>query len=97
MAVCEACGSSALVQWCRRASEAECAAIPAEQGGPSADAIMAVYACGSHAISAELASLVHGAGCSGPASSALPNCDCTPEPAAEPVSEPATPDLPPGW
>jgi hypothetical protein len=94
MAACEACGSSALVQWRRRPSEAELEAIPGE---PDPQSTMAVYACGSHAITADLASLVHGAACSGPASNALPNCDCTPEPRPEPAPDPVASLLPPGW
>lgn len=81
MPACDNCGSSALVVWNRRQAE---------------DAVTPVYACGSHSISAELAALVHGALCSGPNSSVLPNCDCTPEPAPEPDTEPVA-TLPEGW
>lgn len=97
MVACDACGSAALVQWTRRLTVDELAAIPAAHGGPNPDSVMAVFACGSHAISAELGGLVHGALCAGPASSTLPNCDCTPEPAPEPEPEPAPPELPAGW
>lgn len=99
MPSCGSCGSTALVVWNRRPTADELAAIPAEHGGESATAantLVPVYACGSHAISAELGALTHGALCSGPASAALPNCDCTPEPLPEPEPEPAG-VLPEGW
>jgi hypothetical protein len=100
MPACANCGSAALVQWVRRPSEAELAAIPAAQGGDSATAqntTMAVYACGSHAIAADIAGLVHAATCSGPLSATLPNCDCTPEPAPQQPAEEPAPNLPAGW
>jgi hypothetical protein len=99
MPACGACGSTALVVWTRRPSEAELAAIPAEHGGESATATnttVAVYACGSHAISADLGALVHQALCAGPSSPALPDCTCTPEPAPVAVPEPVQ-ELPAGW
>lgn len=99
MAACGNCGSTALVMWVRRPTAEELAAIPPAHGGESATAsntTVPVYACGSHAISLELAGLVHTAICSGPLSNGLPNCDCTPEPA--PVSPPdPVPALPAGW
>lgn len=99
MPACGNCGSTALVGWIRRPTDAELAAIPPEQGGEFAtvsNTTVPVYACGSHAISADLASLIHGALCSGPASAALPNCDCTPEPAPAADPEPVA-VLPEGW
>lgn len=96
---CGACGSTALVVWNRRPTAAELEAIPAQFGGEDATAAnttVAVYACGSHAISLELAGLIHGPLCSGPLCSALPNCDCTPEPVQEPEPEPVA-LLPDGW
>jgi hypothetical protein len=52
--------------------------------GPMPDATnttLAVYACGPHSLSADLASRVHQSLCSGPRSASLPACDCEPEPA----------------
>jgi hypothetical protein len=99
MAACGNCGSSALVQWVRRPTADELAAIPDNQGGATATAentTVAVYACGSHAISQELAGLVHQAVCAGPTSTVLPNCTCAPVPWPESDPEPTT-GLPAGW
>jgi hypothetical protein len=99
MPTCGACGSSALVGWIRRPTESELAAIPVQHGGESADATnttVPVYACGSHAIAADLGSLVHQALCAGPSSPALPDCTCTPEPAPVAVPDPVQ-ELPEGW
>ncbi|MFE9127108.1 hypothetical protein ACFYOF_17085 [Streptomyces sp. NPDC007148] len=48
------------------------------------DTEVAVYACGSHAITMDLASLVHASTCTAPNNENLPACDCTPEPPPEP-------------
>lgn len=98
MSACGACGGTALVVWQRRAKPEELAAIPRAHGGPNQEAVSAVYACGSHAISAELGSLIHQPTCSGPSSAQLPACDCTPEPLPVPtVPEPVPPAMPDGW
>lgn len=99
MTACGNCGSSALVAWVRRPTADELAAIPDNQGGAEATAgntTVAVYACGAHAISQDLASLIHGPTCSGPDSPALPNCTCDPAPWPDPVEAPAQ-ELPQGW
>lgn len=92
MPVCEACGSSALVVWNRRPNDAELSEIPELDSG----AMVAVYACGSHAISGELAALIHASRCTGPRGNALPNCDCTPEALPAPEQDPIH-ELPESW
>jgi hypothetical protein len=64
-----------------------------------ADFVVAVYACAAHGITLDLASRIHSAACSGTASVALPQCDCTPEalPTAEADPAPVAPALPAGW
>ncbi len=114
------CPAAPLVQWQRRPTEAELAALveveqskrdavlaaaDAEEPGPvfgplptAADTTIAVYACGPHAISMDLAALIHACGCTAPNLTNLPSCDCTPEPpppADEPISQPQP--LPDHW
>lgn len=94
--VCSACGSAAVVQWRRRPTVAELAELTAAQ---VPDATRAVYACGAHAISVDLAAHVHAAECTAPDAKNLPGCDCTPEPipvVAAPMDQP-TVTLPTGW
>ncbi|MEV6833468.1 hypothetical protein AB0N17_02885 [Streptomyces sp. NPDC051133] len=64
----------------------------------AADTTIAVYACGSHAISMNLAALVHASSCTAPDPELLPRCNCTPEPppAPAPVHTDALP-LPDHW
>ncbi|MFF7142229.1 hypothetical protein ACFZB5_13405 [Streptomyces nodosus] len=62
------------------------------------DILIAVFACGAHAISMDLAALVHAANCTAPDPAVLPGCNCTPEapPEPEPLHvEPAP--LPDHW
>ena len=55
-----------------------------------------VYACGTHAITLDLAAHIHQSTCSGPNAAALPACDCTPEPLpVPPVLDTTT--LASGW
>lgn len=55
-------------------------AMPAFGALPTvADTTVSVYACGAHAISLDLAALVHAPECSAPNPDHLPNCDCVPE------------------
>lgn len=61
-----------------------------------ADFVRAVLACGPHAIGLDSAALVHEASCAGPNSANLPECGCTPEPAA-PQTKPAEPVYPAHW
>lgn len=53
----------------------------------AADTTIPVYACGLHAISMDLAALIHAGDCTAPDSTVLPGCNCTPElaPAPEPM------------
>ncbi|MFI1520654.1 hypothetical protein [Kitasatospora cineracea] len=85
----------------------ETAAAEADPSGPppdfgpmptSADYTRAVYACGRHALSLDLAAHVHAATCTAPGA-ALPGCDCTPEPlpGEQPPTTPDTVTLPTGW
>jgi hypothetical protein len=68
-----ACGLTAVLQWQRWASEAEYAAVPAtHQIGA---ATIAVFACASHALSAEASVFVHQAACAWPAA-----CSCKADP-----------------
>lgn len=51
--------------------------------GPMPDATnttMPVYACTTHAITGDLAALIHQASCTAPDMAYLPSCNCTPEP-----------------
>jgi hypothetical protein len=50
----------------------------------AADTCIAVFACGPHAISMDLAALIHAADCTAPDPAVLPGCNCTPEPAPAP-------------
>ncbi|MGW2936087.1 hypothetical protein ACWDA7_30515 [Streptomyces sp. NPDC001156] len=53
--------------------------LPTEQ-----DTLIAVYACGPHAIAMDLAAVVHAADCTAPDPADLSGCNCTPEPPPEP-------------
>ncbi len=53
--------------------------LPGEQ-----DTTIAVFGCGPHAISMDLAALVHASDCTAPDPGLLPGCNCTPETAPEP-------------
>lgn len=114
------CANPPLVQWQRRPTGAELAAIVAVEQArrdealinanpklprpvfrplPAAkDITIAVFGCNTHAISQDLAALVHAANCTAPNPSNLPGCDCTPEPAPrpEPMHAAALP-LPDHW
>ena len=77
---------------------------PAPQFGPlptADDTTRTVYACASHAIGLDAASLIHQATCSAPNEQHLPGCDCTPE--ALPTTPTEEPDdgslsrLPASW
>ncbi|MEU5426843.1 hypothetical protein AB0H73_14735 [Streptomyces olivoreticuli] len=65
------------------------------------DCTTPVFACASHAITLDAAALIHAKSCTAPDAGDLPGCDCTPEPAPEPDSDPHLTDLPdvlpPGW
>lgn len=52
----------------------------------AADTAIAVFGCGPHAISMDLAALVHASDCTAPDPAVLPGCNCTPEP--EPAPQP---------
>ncbi|MFC8676685.1 hypothetical protein ACFUEN_28870 [Streptomyces griseorubiginosus] len=63
----------------------------------AADTCVAVYACGTHAITMDAAALVHQSSCTAPNDADLPGCDCTPEahptgPAADTAPGPVLPD-----
>jgi hypothetical protein len=65
---------------------------------PSAgDSTRAVYACGQHSLTLDLAAHVHASTCTVPNSALLPKCDCTPEPLPTPPALEATVTLPTGW
>lgn len=53
--------------------------LPSEQ-----DMTVAVFGCGPHAISMDLAALVHASTCTAPDPAVLPGCNCTPEPPPDP-------------
>lgn len=55
----------------------------------------AVYSCAEHAVSLDLAALLHESTCTAPGTA----CNCTPTPlATSPADEPPEPaQLPPGW
>jgi hypothetical protein len=61
----------------------------------AADTTIPVYACGPHAITRDLAALVHASDCTAPDPDLLPGCNCTPEPAPEPHTDAAP--LPDHW
>ncbi|MEV0090456.1 hypothetical protein [Streptomyces sp. NPDC050738] len=95
------------VEWERerraRAVELSDPQLPAPVFGPlpgPEDFVRPVYACGPHAITLDLATLVHQASCSAPAVADLPGCSCTPEAlltaAAAPVLS-STAALPDHW
>jgi hypothetical protein len=106
---CIGCTATPLVQWQRRPTTDELAAIvtveqsrrdavlgaadpqqPAPEFGAlptEADTLIAVFACGQHAIGQDLAALVHAADCTAPDPATLPGCNCTPEPAPAPQPE----------
>lgn len=69
-------------------------ALPTQQ-----DTVVAVLACGIHAISMDLAAHVHGAVCTAPNLVTLPGCNCTPEPlpAPSPDSMTLAQPLPAHW
>jgi hypothetical protein len=114
------CPAAPLVQWQRRPTADELAAVVAveqsrrdavlttvdpQQPEPefaplptAAETTIAVFACGPHAISMDLAALVHAADCTAPDPALLPGCNCTPEPAPppEPMHVDALP-LPDHW
>ncbi|MGW2692321.1 hypothetical protein ACWC3Y_10720 [Streptomyces sp. NPDC001296] len=48
------------------------------------DVLIAVFACGGHAIGMDLAALVHGPDCTAPDPALLPGCNCIPEPPPKP-------------
>lgn len=57
--------------------------------------VVAVYACGTHAISADLAADIHQSACTAP-----PTCNCTPEAptfVAPSVVKQDSPAMPAGW
>jgi hypothetical protein len=74
---------------------------PAPEFGPlptASDTALAVFACGPHAISMDLAALVHAADCLAPEPTVLPGCNCTPEPASAPEPMHTEPrSLPDHW
>lgn len=84
---CSAIGCTAvpLVQWQRRSAT-------------DPTSVEAVFGCGPHAITLDLAALVHAPTCTAPNPVNLPGCDCTPEPAPppEPMLGAAQP-LPDHW
>lgn len=89
-----ACSATPVVHWSRRYTTAELALIP--EALHTDDMRQLVYACGTHAITLDLAAHIHAATCSGPNSAGLPTCDCTPEPL--PVADmAAVTTLPTGW
>lgn len=59
---------------------------------PPAESTRTVYGCTGHAISLDLAALVHAADCAAPGG----HCACKPEPAV-PDELPQPTGLPPGW
>jgi hypothetical protein len=46
----------------------------------AADTTIAVYACAIHAITMDLATVIHESTCTAPNNANLPGCTCTPEP-----------------
>lgn len=61
--------------------------------------VIAVQACGRHAIGMDLAAHIHAADCTAPDPAHLPACGCTPEPlpAPTPPSTQDTVELTTGW
>ncbi|WP_051811949.1 hypothetical protein [Kitasatospora sp. MBT63] len=80
----DGCPEAVLVQWQRRIDE---------------DSTAAVYACGRHALTLDLAAQVHAATCGAPDPKLLPECGCTPETLPPPIEAPVlgTVTLPTGW
>lgn len=82
----------------RRDQAVAAGASPTDDFGPlptQQDTVIAVLSCGIHAITMDLASLVHASTCTAPNNANLPGCDCTPEPAPAPeplVERTALPD-----
>jgi hypothetical protein len=73
---------------------------PAPGFGPlpgAADFTRTVYTCGGHAINRDAAAHVHASTCTAPNNSALPGCDCTPEPLPTPPAPAQTVTLATGW
>jgi hypothetical protein len=101
MPACTLCGTPAVVQWQRRPTDSELAALIAldNPGIPptATNTTVAVYACVGHSIAFELASLVHQSSCSAPDPVTLPDCNCTPEKPAVVDSPPEDSPLPPDW
>lgn len=115
---CAGCLAAPLVQWQRRPTADELAAVvaveqsrrdqvlaaadpeqPAPEFGPlptAAETTIAVFGCGPHAISMDLAALIHAFDCTAPDPAVLPGCNCTPEPAPEPMHT-AAQALPDHW
>ena len=57
-----------------------------------------LYACGEHAITMDAAGLIHASSCTAPNEVGVHGCNCTPEPAPEPVAEPEpVSSLPAHW
>ncbi|BFP50035.1 hypothetical protein KCMC57_64030 (plasmid) [Kitasatospora sp. CMC57] len=65
----------------------------------AATTVVAVQACGRHAIGMDLAARIHSANCTAPDPEHLPGCGCTPEPlpAQTPPSTQDTIELTTGW
>jgi hypothetical protein len=63
----------------------------------AADSTRAVYACGQHSLTLDLAAHVHASTCTAPNNTLLPHCDCTPEPLPAPPAPPQMATLPTGW
>ncbi|MGV9427067.1 hypothetical protein ACWDO7_22625 [Streptomyces sp. NPDC003656] len=62
------------------------------------DTLIAVYACGRHAITLEAAAHIHQSCCTAPNDADLPGCDCTPEPLpTAPETEEPRIELPAHW
>lgn len=78
------CAERPLVQWQRR--------HPTDPGST-----VAVFACGPHAITLDLAAHVHAPDCPAPNTDLLPNCGCTPEPLPAPEPDPEPQPLPDHW
>lgn len=97
--VCALCGQVASVNWVRRLTDDELAALIANEQAqrdqiltqypagdppafgpmPAADnSTRVVFACAQHAITLDLAALIHANTCTAPNAADLPNCDCTP-------------------
>lgn len=80
------CTTPPAVQWSRRSAT-------------DPTSVEAVFACTDHAITLDLAALVHQPTCTAPNLANLPLCDCTPEPAPapEPLMQDVRANLPASW